>query len=65
MKVGDPVVFMPDCWANGQGSETIRACSRAIKGKSVYIQPRRRYYVAEGEVNGRTIREAFKIIPNI
>ena len=64
MKVGDPVLFMPDCWVNGQRSETILACSGPIKGKIVYIHPRCRYYVAEGELNGRIIREAFKIIPN-
>lgn len=34
----------------------------AVKGKIVYIHPRGRYYVAEGQVGGRTIREAFQII---
>lgn len=63
MKVGDPVLFMPDCWAHGQGSDTIRAYTGPIKGKIVYIHPKSRYYVAEGQVGGRTIREAFQIIP--
>ena len=34
-----------------------------MKGKIVYIHPQRRYFVAEGQVGGRTIREAFQIIP--
>lgn len=63
MKVGDPVLFVPDCWAHGQGSDTIRACTGPVKGKIVYIHPKSRYYVAEGQVGGRTIREAFQIIP--
>ena len=63
MSVGDPILFMPDCWVHGQGSETIMSRTGAVKGKVVYIHPRRRYYVAEGQVGGRTIREAFQIIP--
>lgn len=63
MKVGDPVLFVPDCWVHGQGSERVQACTGAVLGKVVYIHPKHRYYVAEGQVAGRTIREAFQIIP--
>lgn len=63
MKVGDPVLFMPDCWVHGQGSESVLEHSGPVRGKVVYIYPKGRYYVAEGQVGGRTIREAFQIIP--
>lgn len=54
---------MPDCWVHGQGSESVQACTGAVQGKVVYIHPKGHYYVAEGQVGGRTIREAFQIIP--
>lgn len=63
MKVGDPVLFVPDCWVHGQGSESMLAHTGAVRGKVVYIDPKGYYYVAEGQVRGRTIREAFSIIP--
>lgn len=63
MKVGDPVLFVPDCWVHGQGAESAQARTGAVRGKVVYIHPRGRYYVAEGQVDGRTIRETFQIIP--
>lgn len=63
MRVGDPITFLPDCWVHGQGSESILERTGAVKGKIVYIHPHRRYFVAEGQVGGRTIREAFQIIP--
>lgn len=63
MKVGDPVLFMPDCWVHGQGSESVLEHSGPVRGKVVYIHPKGRYYVAEGQVGGRTIREVFQIIP--
>ena len=34
---------------------------RVVTGKVIYIHPRRRYFVAEAQVNGCAIREAFKI----
>lgn len=34
-----------------------------VKGRVIYVHPKGRFYVAEGEVGGRTIREAYKIIP--
>ena len=37
MKVGDPVLFMPDCWVHGQGSESVQARTGAVRGKVVYI----------------------------
>jgi len=63
VKVGDPVLFMPDCWVHGQGSESVLEHSGPVRGKVVYIHPKGRYYVAEGQVGGRTIREVFQIIP--
>ncbi len=63
MRVGDPITFLPDCWVHGQGSESVQARTGAVRGKVVYIHPKGRYYVAEGQVGGRTIREAFQISP--
>lgn len=63
MKVGDPVLFVPDCWVHGQGSESLLNRTGAVRGKVIYLHPSGRYYVAEGQVGGRTIREAFQIIP--
>lgn len=63
MKVGDPIVFAPDCWIHGQGSETLLAKVSQVKGTIIFVQPKGRYYVAQGEVGGRTIREAYQIIP--
>ena len=34
-----------------------------MKGRVIYIHPKGRFYVAEGEVGGRTIREAYQILP--
>ena len=62
MKVGDPVLFLPDCWVHGQGSETVLARAAQVKGTVIFVHPKGRYYVAEGQVGGRTIREAFQII---
>ena len=62
MKVGDPVLFVPDCWTHGQGSESVMVRTGAVRGRVVYIHPKGRFYVADGQVGGRTIREAFQII---
>lgn len=34
-----------------------------VKGTVIFVRPKGRYYVAQGEVGGRTIREAYQIIP--
>lgn len=63
MNVGDPIVFSPDCWVHGLGSETLLAKASQVKGTVIFVHPKGRYNVAQGEVGGRTIREAYQIIP--
>ena len=63
MNVGDPISFVPDAWVHGQGAETVLRRTAHVKGRVIYVHPKGRFYVAEGEVGGRTIREAYKIIP--
>lgn len=48
MKVGDPIVFAPDCWVHGQGAETILAKASQVKGTVIFVHPKGRYYVAQG-----------------
>lgn len=63
MRAGDQICFVPDAWVHGQGSETVLKMEARVKGRVIYVHPKGRFYVAEGEVGGRTIREAYKIIP--
>lgn len=63
MNVGDPISFVPDAWIHGQGAETVLKRTAHVKGRVIYVHPKGRFYVVEGEVGGRTIREAYKIIP--
>lgn len=63
MRVGDPITFIPDSWIHREGTETELTKYARVRGRIVYIHPKGRFYVAEGEVGGRTIREAYKIIP--
>ncbi len=58
MKVGDEITFVPVSWVTGSMSElTLRY---KVKGKVIYINNAHRFYVAEGEVYGHLIREAYK-----
>ena len=63
MRAGDPICFVPDAWVHGQGAETVLKRTAHVKGRVIYVHPKGRFYVAEGEVGGRTIREAYQILP--
>lgn len=60
MQVGDKLRFTPypwtrdrTEWGNGMTIPT------EVAGRVVYVHPKGRYYLAEGEVAGRTIRECY------
>lgn len=62
VKVGDKVTFRPEGWSDTEG-EKPRSAGKVLRGRVIYVHPKRRYYVAEGEVDGVKIREAFLILP--
>ena len=60
MQVGDKFTWVPSEWltektkyANGQ------SIPNHVKGRVVWIHPKKRFFLAEGEVNGTVIRETF------
>lgn len=62
VKVGDKVTFRPEGWSDTQGMRRDRR-GKSLRARVIYVHPKRRYYVAEGEVDGVKIREAFLILP--
>lgn len=58
-RVGDPVKFAPYAFAHpAQYHE--QAIPYALDGAVVYVNEAHRYYVAEAELYGYRIREAYK-----
>ena len=60
MKVGDKFTFTPSEWST---DKTRYASGMTIpihvKGKVVWIHPKKRFFLAEGQVHGVTVRETF------
>ena len=56
VEIGEPVSWVPSCFTLG---EFPGACKR-ISGRVTYINREHRWYLAEGECFGKTIREGFK-----
>lgn len=61
MKIGDPYTWTPECFF-GQVRGTLggREIARKAHGRVVYINHRHRFFLAEAQLNGHTIRECFK-----
>lgn len=58
VKVGDKVTFRPEGWSDAEGAKP-HSAGKVLRGRVIYVHPKLRYYVAEGEVDGAKIREAF------
>lgn len=57
--VGDKVSFSPSCF-----TQALNCCylltNLSLHGQVVYVNKAHRYYTAEAECNGHTIRESYK-----
>ena len=53
IQVGDTYSWVPTSYEGASGI-------MGIKGRVIYINERHRYFTAEADVNGFTIRESFK-----
>ena len=60
MKVGDKFTFTPSEWST---DKTRYASGMTIpihvKGRVVWIHPKKRFFLVEGQVHGVTVRETF------
>ena len=61
MKIGDKITFRPTAW----DGKTEFACGlqrpKAVKGRVIHVDRKGRFLVAEGQVDGRTIRETIML----
>lgn len=55
-EVGEPITWRPSCFTIGM----VPGAVQEVHGRVIYINEAHRYYVAEADCYGRTIREAFK-----
>ena len=59
VSVGDAVSFVPSAFTDFAPRETLRA-AYTLNGRVIYVNAPHRYYVAEAELYGYTLREAYK-----
>lgn len=62
MNIGEPfswetTAFMENGWRDGNKNHK----KDAVNGRVVYINEAHRYFTAEADINGKKLRESFKI----
>lgn len=60
VKIGEPYTFTPDAFVGELATDGERILHQ-VEGRIVYIHSQHRFFTAEGQVNGHTIRESFPI----
>ena len=61
MRIGEKIPWTPAAFEHelsGERADRMRKL-RSVTGRIVYINPARRYYMAEAKVGNETIRECF------